>query len=72
MDLAARRRTEFAALARNHERDLMRTSYRLCRSDRDRAADLVQDTLVRAYEAYLKGQFSAWDKRPALVAAHPD
>ncbi len=67
-DAAARRRAEFAALARTHERDLMRASRRLCRGDGDRAADLVQDTLVRAYEAYLDGRFQGGtNARPWLM-----
>lgn len=65
---AARRRAEFAALARKHERDLMRAAHRLCRGDADRAADLTQDTLVRAYEAYLDGRFQAGtNARPWLL-----
>ena len=48
-------RAAFAALARRHEADLLRAAHRLCRSDTDRAADLVQEALVRAYEATLAG-----------------
>ena len=66
--LTAQRRAEFAALARKHGQDLMRASHRLCRNDRDRAADLVQDTLVRAYEAYLDGRFQeGTNARPWLL-----
>jgi RNA polymerase sigma-70 factor (ECF subfamily) len=67
-DLATQRRADFAALARKHERDLMRAANRLCRSDTDRAADLVQDTLVRAYEAFLEGRFlPGGNARPWLI-----
>lgn len=58
-EATTRRRAEFGLLARQYERDLMRASHRLCRGDSDRAADLVQDTLIRAYEAYQGGQFQA-------------
>ena len=53
----AGRRAEFAALVRQHEAALLRTARRLCRGDDDRAQDLVQDALVRAYEAYAEGRF---------------
>lgn len=58
------KRREFAALARTHEAALVRASVRLCRGRHDRAQDLAQDTLVRAYQAYLDGRFqhgsNAW------------
>jgi len=54
---AANRRTAFSGLVRAHESSLLRTSRRLCRGDEDRAQDLVQDALVRAYEAYAGGKF---------------
>ncbi len=50
-------RREFAALARTHEAALVRAAVRLCRGRRDLAQDLAQDTLVRAYQAYLDGRF---------------
>lgn len=53
----ASRRAAFAALVRDHEVALLRTARRLCRGDDDRAQDLVQDALVRAYEAYADGRF---------------
>jgi RNA polymerase sigma-70 factor (ECF subfamily) len=37
--------------------DLLRTARRLCRGDDDKAQDLVQDALIRGYEAYLDGKF---------------
>ena len=51
------RRGAFAALIRAQETNLLRASRRLCRGDDDRAQDLIQDTLVRAYEAYTAGRF---------------
>ncbi len=58
------KRREFAALARQHEAALLRASQRLCRGKQDLAQDLAQDTLVRAYQAYLDGRFqqgsNAW------------
>lgn len=54
---APERRAKFAKLAREYEPVLMRTANRLCHGDADRAADIVQDTLVRAYESYLDGRF---------------
>src|SRR5262249_30971588 len=35
----------------------LRAARRMCRGDEDRAQDLVQDTLVRGYEAYVQGRF---------------
>ena len=57
------KRREFAALA-PAETALIRAALRLCRGRQDRAQDLAQDTLVRAYQAYLDGRFqqgsNAW------------
>ena len=58
------KRREFAVLAHTHETALVRASLRLCRGRHDRSQDLAQDTLVRAYQAYLDGRFqqgsNAW------------
>ena len=54
---APARRAKFTMLAHDNEQVLMRTAMRLCMGDMDRAADLVQDTLVRAYESYASGRF---------------
>lgn len=54
---ASHRRTTFTALAQTHQAGLLRTARRLCRGDDDRAQDLVQDALIRAYEAYAGGKF---------------
>lgn len=51
------RRAAFAALVRAHERSMLRAAVRMCAGDTDRAHDLVQDSLVRAYEAFLEGRF---------------
>lgn len=47
----------FATLLQQNEQNLLRVSRRLCRGQEDRAQDLVQDTLIRAYEAFLKGRY---------------
>lgn len=47
----------FVRLVLRHEGDLARSARRLCGGDEDRAQDFVQDTLVRAYRAYLSGHF---------------
>jgi len=44
-------------MARRYEPDLMRLAKRLCMGNHDRAEDLVQETLVRAYQAYVAGRF---------------
>ncbi len=54
---AAQRRTVFAQIARQFEPDLMRLAKRLCLGNHDWAEDLVQETLVRAYQAYIAGRF---------------
>jgi len=58
-ETGARRRIAFATLVRAQQTNLLRASRRLCRGDDDRAQDLIQDTLVRAYEAYTAGKFQA-------------
>lgn len=56
---AAALRAEFTLLIREHETALLRTARRLCRGDDDRAQDLVQDALIRAYQSYVGGKFRA-------------
>jgi RNA polymerase sigma-70 factor, ECF subfamily len=53
----AARRAEFAALAHQWETDMLKMARRLTQGDDDRAQDLVQDTLIRAYQAYSEGRF---------------
>lgn len=50
-------REAFAQLLREQETALARVARRLCRGDEDRAQDLVQDALIRAYESFLAGRF---------------
>ena len=64
MDILETKRRDFAALAHQHETALIRAAQRLCRGRQDQAQDLAQDTLVRAYQAFLEGRFqqgsNAW------------
>ncbi|HEX5323564.1 MAG TPA: sigma-70 family RNA polymerase sigma factor [Capsulimonadaceae bacterium] len=50
-------RAIFARIAHENEAALLRASRRLCPGDDDRAMDLAQETLVRAYQAYVEGRF---------------
>jgi len=50
-------RAVFVGLLRRHEQDLRRAARRLCLGDEDRAQDLAQDALLRAYDACLCGRF---------------
>jgi len=52
-----RKRQAFAKIAHEQEAALLRTARRLCVGDDDRAMDLVQETLVRAYQAYAGGRY---------------
>ena len=52
-----KRRAVFTRVILPHEGDLARSARRLCGGDEDRAQDLVQDALVRAYRACLSGRF---------------
>lgn len=53
----ARRRAAFAAILDQHEAGLLRAARRLCCGNDDDAHDLVQDTVVKGYTAYLSGRF---------------
>jgi len=55
---AAARRLAFGLLAREQETNLLRAARRLCRGDDERAQDLAQDALVRAYKAYSEGGYT--------------
>jgi len=55
--LLRKRRAEFGQLVTDLESTLMRTAHRMCGRNRDHAQDLVQDTFVRGYQAYLDGKF---------------
>lgn len=52
-----KRRENFARLVREHEGALLRAGRRLCQGNDDRAMDLVQDSLVRAYQAFAEGRY---------------
>jgi RNA polymerase sigma-70 factor (ECF subfamily) len=52
-----RQRSEFLAAYQLIEKDLIRLSRRLCLGNEDRAQDLVQDTVVKAYVAVSDGKF---------------
>lgn len=62
-DEARRRRREFEGLARRHYVDIFRAAYRLT-GDRDEAADLTQEAMVRAYLGFHQFEpgtnFRAW------------
>ena len=51
------RRAAFEGLAKEQQAGLLRAARRLCVGDEDGAQDLVQDTLVAAYAAYLEDRF---------------
>jgi RNA polymerase sigma-70 factor (ECF subfamily) len=53
----ALRRAAFEGLAKEQQAGLLRAARRLCAGDEDGAQDLVQDTLVAAYAAYLEDRF---------------
>lgn len=63
-------RDRFAQMAKQAEAALMRAALRLCRGGHDCAQELVQDALVRAYEAFRKNQFDeSRSQTPASVSA---
>lgn len=51
------KRAAFAEIAKQHQSALMRVARRLCGQDQDLAQDIVQDTLISAYRAFLDGRF---------------
>lgn len=53
----ARRRVAYTELVAKVEASLLRTARRLCNGNEDQAQDLVQETLVRGYQAYIAGRF---------------
>jgi RNA polymerase sigma-70 factor, ECF subfamily len=61
---ATRRRAAFVEIVSQYESRLLRAARHLCGRQEDYAQDLVQDTLVRGYEAYVHGRFqegtNAW------------
>ncbi len=57
-DVTAERRATYTRLIRQQETALLRGAYRLCGRNEDYAQDLVQEALVRGYEAFLAGKFT--------------
>lgn len=53
------RRAEYAGLIAEHEAVLLRVARRLCNGLEESAQDLVQETLVKGYQAYVEGRFAA-------------
>ncbi len=51
------RRTAYKEVIGRHEAHLLRASRRMCGGQEDRAQDLVQDALIRGYEAFIDGRF---------------
>lgn len=60
---SAERRAAFTKLVRAHEGDLLRAARRMHAGNDDRAQDLVQETFVRAYQAFLKGGFDGGNSK---------
>lgn len=50
-------RERYEAIIGGLEPTLMSAARRMCQGDQDRALDLVQDTVVKAYQAYMDGRF---------------
>lgn len=50
-------RERFADIARRCEAALLRVALRLCRGGQDCAQELVQDALVKGYDAFRQGRF---------------
>jgi len=50
-------RAAYATLAQDNESGLLRAARRMCSGDDDLAQDLVQEAIVKGYEAYLDGRF---------------
>jgi RNA polymerase sigma-70 factor (ECF subfamily) len=50
-------RERFAGIARQCEAALMRAALRLCKGGQECAQELVQDALVKGYEAFRQGKF---------------
>ena len=56
-DKLSLRRAAYAEIVRANEAALMRAARRMSPGDEDRAQDLVQDAVVRGYEAFVRGGF---------------
>ena len=53
-----KRRQAFTRIITEQEATLLRAARRLCASGEDQAQDLVQDTLIKGYAAYIDGRFA--------------
>lgn len=51
------RRAEYGRIVREQQSSLVRSARRMCPGDEDRALDLVQDAVIRGYEAFVRGGF---------------
>jgi RNA polymerase sigma-70 factor (ECF subfamily) len=61
-------RARFERMLGENEGTMIRVANRLCRGDSDRAQDMVQDALLRAYQACLAGKFTwGWNERAWLL-----
>ena len=56
LEISARRKSFERIMAQN-EAVMLRVARRMCQGDADRAQDLVQDSLVNAYRAFIDGRF---------------
>ncbi|MGO8670741.1 MAG: sigma-70 family RNA polymerase sigma factor [Capsulimonadaceae bacterium] len=63
----AARREVFTRLARAHEGELLRAARRMYMGNEEKALDLVQDALVRAYQACAQGHFDGTNARAWLM-----
>ncbi len=61
----SRAREQFARISRRSEAALLRAALRFCRGGYDCAQELVQETLVRGYEAYRMGRYRQDEISPA-------
>src|SRR6266567_4080250 len=51
------KRAAFERLMSENEAVMLRVAMRMCRGDMDRAQDLVQESLINAYRAFVDGRF---------------
>src|SRR5258708_12729679 len=51
------KRAAFERLMSENEAVMLRVARRMCRGDMDRAQDLVQESLINAYRAFIEGRF---------------
>jgi RNA polymerase sigma-70 factor (ECF subfamily) len=57
-DTVAQRRANYTRLIQQYETTLLRAARRLCGGREDQTQDLVQDTLIKGYAAYIDGRFA--------------